>query len=124
MTARAKKAPVEPTLCQIRLKAARIIQRRGWRRGAFIGSKQGSCSVCVMGAIALACGATVAELRADQWGAFSALVQMQLNRVVRAMDFDDGTSWNGGKAEAVRWNDAPGRKKAEVLHRLRDGCQP
>lgn len=86
------------TICELRLKAAEIIEERGWWQGGFDGPN-GEC--CMLEAL----------YAAENYVAFGSVT-----RAAQDMGF-------GGIDPIVSWNDAPGRTKAEVLDRLRDGCR-
>lgn len=87
------------TTCELRLKAAEIIEERGWWQGGFKGPSGECCLVEAM---------QKAESSSELF---------LVSRAVRSMGFR-------GVDESMMWNDAPERTKAEVVARLRDGCQP
>lgn len=97
------------TTCQIRLKAAKVIEKRGHAK-RILEDEHGR--VCLNGAINLA-------LHGDpQFGPDSTRIPAEhkaAQRVFRAMGFQD--EW-----DAVMWNNAKRRRKRDVLARLREGC--
>ncbi len=109
------------TTCQLRLKAAEVIEQRGWYQHGFAASPDGP--VCLLGAL----------IEADAGSAYSsdiANVPIIHPRVVDACVAMGFTKLTGADIEPSdmsrphRWNDAKDRTKDEVLARLRDGCHP
>lgn len=95
------------TTCALRLKAAEVIEERGWCQRAF---QQRDGSVCLIGALSVVLtGAATAD---------SAALKPYRDTVASLGFMTD----IGGFMSAVAWNDAPERTKEEVLARLREGC--
>lgn len=104
------------TTCQLRLKAAEEIENRGWHQGNYCGPNG---EVCMLGALAYAAGVDVrAETKKSEMRLFDIPT---LRQAIEEMGF---RTMHTFRAQSVpQWNDAPDRKKEEVLARLRDGCE-
>ena len=88
------------TTCELRKKAAAVIQERGWCQDDY----EDNGAVCTIGALNVAAGRTPDDEDLEQ-----------LSSVAESM----GLFVLGGIAA---WNDAPDRTQAEVIARLLDGC--
>lgn len=95
------------TTCELRLKAAEIIEARGWCHGTF--ELRGA--VCIIGAIRSAATGSPHPIYP-----YERNDEVALDAAVQSMGFKD-RGW------ATSWNDACGRTKADVLAKLREGCQ-
>lgn len=95
------------TTCELRLKAAEVIETRGWCQGAHSNSRG---QVCALGALAAVVGRDpYDDPLTDEEAA-----------ALRAMGFK---SHYGPELEPIwKWNDAPDRTKEEVIAKLREGC--
>jgi hypothetical protein len=92
-------APVTTAVRALRLKAAEIIEQRGWCQGYYC-TRDGA--VCVLGALNVAAGLDAEDVSGCD------LIDDAINEVF-------------GYESAANWNDAISRTKAEVLARLREG---
>lgn len=95
------------TTCDLRLKAAAVIEERGWCQREFT-NKTGAC--CLISSLM---EANPPPDDGDDRDMF-ARVDLRIQAV------DDMRL--GSQIDAIHWNDAPGRTAAEVIARLRDGC--
>jgi hypothetical protein len=86
---------------RVLLRAAEIIEERGWCRAAYIENGR----LCAVGAIA-----TAAE-----GNAFS--LAPRVERAIRS--FND---FIGGSVRIEAWNDAPGRTQSEIVNALRSAA--
>ena len=96
------------TTCELRLKAAQIIEERGWCQKW---PSMPTGEVCMVGAL---CAAREGE--AD-WKNSDTAIALRI-KATGEMGFDVSRK----AAEMVEWNDASGRTKEEIVARLRDGC--
>lgn len=99
------------TVCELRLKAARVIEDRGWGTGK-LGLHSSEGPVCILGALYIA----------DPQGGdpYNPKPGSLRYWAIDALGF----SMPGHRTAptADRWNDAPDTTKEMVLARLRDGC--
>lgn len=105
------------TPCALRLKAAGVIEQRGHTKNT-LENRQGE--VCLIGAFNTALTGSSDHPWATLESNWSEELVL-INAAVRSMGFVD----EGGKTAkecAIDWNNAPERTKAEVIARLREGC--
>lgn len=91
---------VEVSVADVLTRAADLLEEFGWRQGDYGSKREGT--FCMLGAVDAACGDLGANFHND--GVCLALYK----------SFED--------ASVVKWNDAPGRTKAEVVAKLRDAA--
>ncbi len=105
------------TTCEIRVKAAEIIETRGWiQRHYFAGPDESCGGVCLLGALNLAASGGKSPLPNYDNGEID-----RVDDALVAMGFYTHRTRTGIGAHA--WNDNLERTQAEVLARLREGCQ-
>lgn len=95
------------TTCELRKKAAQVIQERGWCQGSY--GDDASGPVCLVGALCLAEG-----LSTTSCSRFTASHQALLDMRIRGVKDE----WS-----ATIWNDRKTRTKEHVIARLLDGCE-
>jgi hypothetical protein len=109
------------TTCQLRLKAAKVIEERGWHKGGFMGTDG---SVCLVGALVLAAQPDESIVKARY---YRSLVNLwadlpAVGQACKAMGFRVGEDDTAHSWPPHHWNDWHGRTVADVLARLREGC--
>ncbi len=97
---------------ELRLKAAEIIEQRGWAQGW----DQRGRGVCPLAALKLAAGIAADSTR---------MLPGEVETAISDMGFDVHMSIKTDKSNRLHiWNDAPERTQAEVIARLRAGLVP
>lgn len=94
------------TNCELRKKAAKVIQTRGWHRGSFSSVKG---AVCMLGALNTAAyGNAIGPSYLTPFSAVNALQRAVLSIGLKSIP---------------KWNDRKGRTKAQVIAKLLKGCE-
>jgi len=94
------------TTCELRKKAAEVIETRGWHRGSYIGQNG---AVCMLGALHIA--------------AFGNAVGCDLTNSLEARIAFNEAKESIGLKSIPKWNDRKGRTKNQVIERLLKGCE-
>jgi hypothetical protein len=108
------------TSCELRLKAAEILEERGHCKWMLCDEETGR--VCVNGALLLAAGAPVEKLRRCDWDIWLDGRSDAVTEAVKAMGFVHEQAGSGSTLESSVWNNKPERTQEEVIARLREGC--
>jgi hypothetical protein len=104
------------TPCELRLKAAEVIDQRGLNKGKLINND--GC-VCLLGALIVALEAN--PLDEPQYIPKLFMRFPLIQQACRAMGFETMNLF-GHIPHPHDWNDMPERTKEDVIARLRDGC--
>lgn len=105
------------TSCQLRLKAAEVLEQRGHTKHTL---EDPTGAVCLIGAFNVALIG-----RSDHpWVNLDSDWRSQFHHIdaaIRSMGFTI-SEFHSAKSNAIDWNNAPERTAAEVIARLREGC--
>jgi hypothetical protein len=102
------------TVHKVLLKAADLIEQRGWTQGTFRGSDG---RLCTHGAIHMA----VFD-KPDYFGEHDAPLMLAVWCRLRNYLLAKGVKPDLVRRGCMSWNDAPGRTKEEVVHAMRDAA--